>query len=127
MRVQYTDPRCTNLTLTHAVADVGRVFGETKMTNSKAVAAHVLRHLARAQQKGRNMELATLASDIGVRREDVRHVVTSLHEEGHVDAKRMKLTLSGFAIAAAMRECRLADANPARRIPMPPPSQLHVA
>ena len=94
------------------------------MTNTKAVAAHVLRHLARAQQKGRNIHLETLASDIGVRREDVRHVVTSLHEEGHVDAKRMKLTLSGFAIAAAMRDCHLARA---RRIPMPSPSQLHVA
>ncbi|MFO0735295.1 MAG: hypothetical protein U0270_05420 [Labilithrix sp.] len=94
------------------------------MTNTKAVAAHVLRHLASAQSKGRLMHLEMLANDIGVRREDVRHVVTSLHEEGHVDAKRMKLTLSGFAIAASMRECMLA---PARAIPMPPPSQLHVA
>lgn len=94
------------------------------MTNTKAVAAHVLRHLARAQSKGRLMHLDTLATDIGVRREDVRDVVSSLHEEGHVDAKRMKLTLSGFAIAASMRECRLAMP---RAIPAPPPSQLHVA
>jgi Mn-dependent DtxR family transcriptional regulator len=94
------------------------------MTNPKAVAAHVLRHLARAQSKGRSMHLEMLASDIGVRREDVRDVVTSLHVEGHVDAKRMKLTLSGFAIAASMRECHLASA---RAIPAPPPSQLHVA
>jgi len=93
-------------------------------TNTQAVAAHVLRHLARAQQKGRLTRLDTLANDIGVRREDVRHVVTSLHEEGHVDAKRMKLTMTGFAIAAAMRECVLV---PARAIPAPPPSQLHVA
>ncbi len=97
------------------------------MTNTKAVAAHVLRHLARAQQKGRLVALDSLATDIGVRREDVRHVVSNLHEEGHVDAKRMKLTMSGFAIAAAMRECRLGAAGTLRAIPMPPPSQLHVA
>ena len=94
------------------------------MTNTQAVAAHVLRHLARAQSKGRLMHLDMLASDIGVRREDVRDVVSSLHEEGHVDAKRMKLTLSGFAIAASMRDCRLAMA---RAIPAAPPSQLHCA
>jgi len=96
------------------------------MTNSKAVAAHVLRHLARAQSRGRLVALDSLASDIGVRREDVRHVVTSLHEEGHVDAKRMKLTMTGFAIAASMRECMLRPAA-RRAIPMPPPSELRVA
>lgn len=92
-------------------------------TNTNAVAVHVLRHLARAQSKGRLTHLDELAADIGVRREDVRHVVTSLHEEGHVDAQRMRLTMTGFAIAASMRECRLA----AVRIPAPPPSQLHCA
>jgi hypothetical protein len=55
------------------------------------------------------MRLDELATDIGVRREDVRVVVTSLHAEGHVDAKRMRLTMSGFAIAAAMRECKLRE------------------
>ena len=92
-------------------------------TNTNAVAAHVLRHLAIAHQKGRTTRLDELASDIGVRREDVRHVVTSLHEEGHVDAKRMRLTMTGFAIAASMRECRLA----ATRIPAPTPSQMRCA
>jgi hypothetical protein len=46
----------------------------------------------------------------------------SLHAEGHVDAKRMKLTLSGFAIAAAMRECKLREARIRER-----PSQMNVA
>ncbi|MBX3228572.1 MAG: hypothetical protein KIT84_07960 [Labilithrix sp.] len=92
-------------------------------TNDKAVAAHVLRHLARAHAKGRATRLDQLASDIGVRREDVRGVVTSLDAEGHVDARRMRLTMTGFALAASMRECHLASV----RIPAPPPSQLHVA
>jgi hypothetical protein len=73
----------------------------------KAIAANILRHLASAQSKGRLVRLDELASEIGVRREDVRSVVSSLHHEGHVDAERMKLTLSGFAVAASMRECRL--------------------
>jgi len=93
------------------------------LLDTKAVAAHVLRRLARAQQRGRLVRLDELASEIGVRHEDVREVVTSLHAEGHVDAKRMKLTLSGFAIAAAMRECKLR----APRMRSERPSQLNVA
>ncbi len=91
--------------------------------DTKAVAAHVLRHLARAQQRGRLVRLDELANEIGVRHEDVREVVTSLHAEGHVDAKRMKLTMSGFAIAASMRECKLRAA----RVRTVRPSQMNVA
>ena len=93
-------------------------------SNLRSVAAHVLRHLARAQSHGRSIRLDELACDIGVRREDVRHAVTSLHHEGHVDAKRMRLTLSGFAIAAAMRECKLREPMPVRH---ERPSQMNVA
>ncbi|MBX3262444.1 MAG: Rrf2 family transcriptional regulator [Labilithrix sp.] len=89
----------------------------SNLLDRKAVAAHVLRHLARAQSRGRLVELDELASEIGVRREDVRHVVTSLHAEGHVDARRMKLTLSGFAIAASMRECKLRAPRAAASVP----------
>lgn len=91
-------------------------------SNRQVVAAHVLRHLARAQSRGRLVRLDQLACDIGVRREDIRDVVTSLHAEGHVDAKRMKLTFTGLSIAAAMRECKLRDVRPE-----PLPSQLNVA
>ena len=93
------------------------------LLDSKAVAAHVLRHLASAQSRGRLVRLDELANAIGVRHEDVREVVSSLHAEGHVDAKRMKLTMSGFAIAAAMRECKLA----APRRHAERPSQINVA
>jgi hypothetical protein len=88
----------------------------------KAVAAHVLRHLARAQSRGRLVRVDELACEIGVRREDVRHAVTSLHAEGHVDAQRMKLTMSGLAIASSMRECKLREVRIQER-----PSQLNVA
>lgn len=93
----------------------------------KPVAAHILRQLASAQQKGRLVTLEDLATSMGVRHEDVRHAVTRLHEEGHVDAKRMKLTLSGFAIAAAMRECKLRSARPRRATQTFQTFQLNVA
>jgi hypothetical protein len=98
--------------------------GDLHMTasNFRPVAAHVLRHLARAQARGRSVRLDELACDIGVRHEDVRHVVTNLHAEGHVDAKRMRLTMSGLALATAMRECKLREARIRER-----PSQMNVA
>lgn len=78
----------------------------------RPVASHVLRELARAQLLGRVVRLDELASAIGVRREDVRSVVTSLHAEGHVDAKRMRLTMTGLALAASMRQCKLPAVRP---------------
>ena len=93
------------------------------LLDRKVVAAHVLRHLASAQARGRLVRLDELASAIGVRHEDVRDVVTSLHAEGHVDAKRMKLTMSGFVITAAMRECKLREP----RVRAERTSQLNVA
>ena len=81
----------------------------------KAVAAHVLRHLAREQKRGRLVRLDELATAIGVRRPDVRRVVASLHAEGHVDAERMKLTMTGLALAAAMRDCALREPRTVKR------------
>jgi hypothetical protein len=81
----------------------------------RAVAAHVLRHLAYAQSRGRLVRLDELATAIRVRRVDVRHVVTSLHAEGHVDAKRMRLTMSGLAIAASLAGCKLAEPHRAEK------------
>jgi DNA-binding IscR family transcriptional regulator len=78
------------------------------MIDHRAVAAHVLRNLASAQSRGRLVRLDELALAIGVRREDVRDVVTQLDAEGHVDGKRMRLTMTGLALAASMRECKLA-------------------
>jgi hypothetical protein len=89
----------------------------------RAVSAHVLRHLAREQSRGRGVHLEELARDIGVRHEDIRHVVSCLHREGHMDAKRMRLTMTGLALAAAMKDCTLR----AVRVPQAPPSSLNVA
>ena len=81
----------------------------------RALAAHVICHLAHEQSRGRAVALDELATEIGVRRVDVRHVVTRLHEEGHVDAKRMKLTMTGLAVAASLEGCKLKEPRVAEK------------
>ncbi len=90
-------------------------------TRDHAIASHVLLYLAQAQARGRATRLDSLAVRIGVRREDVRDVVARLHREGHIDAVRMRLTMSGLALAASLRGCKLPDVRPARD------SQMNVA
>jgi hypothetical protein len=75
--------------------------------DTKSLAAHVLVSLAQAQELGRTVRLDELASDIGVRKADVRDVVTRLHAEGHVDALRLRLSMTGFAVAASLADCTL--------------------
>jgi hypothetical protein len=77
--------------------------------DTKSLAAHVVVSLAHAQELGRVVRLDELASDIGVRKSDVRDVVTRLHAEGHVDALRLRLTMSGFAVATSLSQCKLRD------------------
>lgn len=77
--------------------------------DTKSIAAHVVVTLAHAQELGRVVRLDELASDIGVRKADVRDVVTRLHAEGHVDALRLRLTLSGFTLATSLASCKLRD------------------
>ncbi|MDB4943885.1 MAG: hypothetical protein JWP97_3419 [Labilithrix sp.] len=74
---------------------------------TRPLAAHILVTLSQAQADGRSVRLDELAMLTGVRRADVRRVVTSLHLEGHVDALRLRLTLSGLALATALGSCDL--------------------
>jgi DNA-binding IscR family transcriptional regulator len=73
------------------------------------IAAHVIVALAEAQEMGRAVRLDELAADLDVRKADVRQVVTSLHSEGHVDALRLRLTMTGLALAASLTECKLRE------------------
>jgi transcription initiation factor IIE alpha subunit len=84
---------------------------ELHMTSldNKSIAAHVVLSLANAQSLGRVVRLDELAEEIGVRKADVRHVVTRLHAEQHVDALRLRLTLSGLALAASLDGCKLRE------------------
>ena len=81
--------------------------------NAQALSAHVLHALAAAQTEGRATSLETLTQELGVRRGDIRRVVTLLHRQGFVDALRMRLTLTGFALGRAYMGRTL----PALRVP----------
>ena len=79
--------------------------------DNKSIAAHVVVTLSAAQAQGRALRLDELASEIGVRKADVRNVVSCLHAEGHVDAMRLRLTMTGLAIAASLSSCKLTEAR----------------
>jgi Mn-dependent DtxR family transcriptional regulator len=75
------------------------------MIDSHALASHVL--VAIAHARGRLVTTRDIADALGVRREDVRAMITQLHREGHVDALTLRLTMSGLAIAASLDGCKL--------------------
>ena len=75
--------------------------------DSRALAAHVLRVLAKP--RARVLTIDDLAARVDARRDDVRQVVSQLHREGHVDALRMRPTMSGLSLATSMRACKLRD------------------
>ena len=75
--------------------------------DNKSIAAHVVLTLSHAQAQGRAYRLDELASEIGVRKADVREVVSRLHAEGHVDALRLRLTMTGLALATSLAACQL--------------------
>lgn len=88
------------------IANATRNAARTSL-DTKAIAAHVIVVLAHAQELGRTLRLDELASEIGVRKADVRHVVTRLHAEGHVDALRLRLTMTGLVLASSLAHCKL--------------------
>ncbi len=70
--------------------------------DNKALAAQVLVALAHAQEDGHVLRLDELAAEVDAFKADVRAVVTRLHAEGHVDALRLRVSLSGLALAHAL-------------------------
>ncbi len=84
--------------------------------DTHALAAHVLRAIAR--RRARVVTVDDVARTVGARRSDVRQVVTRLHEEGFVDALRMRPTLAGLAVATSLRSCKLKDVRSESEIPV---------
>ena len=77
------------------------------MTNSisyQALSAHILRHASAAHVAGTKRELTaqSLATDLRVRRVDVRRSLSALHKQGLMDVAQMRLTLAGFALGKAL-------------------------
>lgn len=83
--------------------------------NSKDLAAHLLQLLFVLQSEGEIATLETLTEALRVRRADIRRVLTALHREGVVDAVRMRLTMPGLALGAALAGAKL---RPLRRAPL---------
>ncbi len=81
----------------------------------RALAAHVLRAIARP--RARVVTVDDVARVVGARRTDVRAIVRCLHEEGFVDALRMRPTLEGLAVATSLRSCKLRDVRSESQIP----------
>lgn len=80
--------------------------------NTRTLSMYVLRALAEAQTEGRRTNLETLVDQLQVRRNDVRSVITALHQQGLVDALHMRLSLEGFAVGRAL----LKEELPALRV-----------
>jgi Mn-dependent DtxR family transcriptional regulator len=72
-----------------------------------ALTLHLVRALSRAQHEGRRHDLETLTRELGVRRTDVRGLVSALDREGYVDALRMRLTLRGFVLGRSLEGAAL--------------------
>lgn len=77
----------------------------TSGIDPQALASHVLVALAHA--RGRVITLDDLSESLDVRRGDLRHAISRLHQEGYVDAMKLRLTLPGLALAAALDGCKL--------------------
>jgi DNA-binding IclR family transcriptional regulator len=71
------------------------------------LATHILKVIAQHQISGRQVSLQTLVDELKVRRADIRRVVTALDNEGYLDAMRMSLTMTGFAIGGGLLEREL--------------------
>ena len=75
--------------------------------DTKSIASHLLVALSHAQAERRAVGVDQIASTIGVRKADVRTLVSRLHAEGHVDGARLRLTMSGLALATALAGSKL--------------------
>jgi hypothetical protein len=102
---------CMVVDYTHRTRPSGSVFATENLPmnhpsdttlDTKSLAIHVVVTMGDAQADGRVLRLDELAADLGVRKADVRHVITRLHAEGLVDALRLRLTMSGLALATSL-------------------------
>ena len=76
---------------------------------AQILAPYVLAVLYNAQAEGRLMTLASLVSEIKVRKVDLRSTVTALHQQGYLDAMTMRLSFVGFALGSKYARQGLPD------------------
>lgn len=83
----------------------------------ESIAIHLLREWTMAQDAGERTTLDDLVErlrvhDAGVRRNDVRRIISTLDAQGYADALRMRLTMTGFAIGKSLVDCHLRPVRP---------------
>lgn len=93
-----------------------RAAHEDQAPSPEVIAIHVMREMTIAQEDGRRITALDLSEKLGVRRTDIRAVVSNLHHQGLVDAMRMRVTLAGFAYVRSVAPQPLRRAREARRL-----------
>ena len=79
----------------------------------RTLTPYILQALARHQVNERRVNLQILVDELKVRRVDVRRTISTLHEQGYLDAVTLRLTMNGFAVGMSLVEKEL---PPLRRI-----------
>lgn len=82
--------------------------------NRQHLALHVLHHLAQAQLEGKRADIQQLVSVLGVRRTDIRSILSALHKQDLYDVLRGTLTLSGFAVGVRLATTELPMLRPVK-------------
>ncbi|HEY4117476.1 MAG TPA: hypothetical protein VGM56_06450 [Byssovorax sp.] len=101
---------------------MSHVILDHEAPNQEHAAALVLRALSTAQAEGRRADLDELSTELGVRRAELRALLSTLHRQGLVDVMRMRPTLEGFAIGRALEGLPVAPLR-RRAIPAAPASR----
>lgn len=73
----------------------------------KSLSLHILKALARHQMEGRRPTLQSIVDELNVRRGDIRQTISALHNEGYLDALRLRLTMAGFTVGAGLMGAKL--------------------
>jgi DNA-binding IclR family transcriptional regulator len=90
----------------------------TEAPNHEHAAMLVLRALSVAQADGRRVGLEELAAELGLRRAELRSMLSALHRQGLVDVLRMRPTLSGFAMGRSLECLAIAPLRRRARAPI---------
>lgn len=84
--------------------------------NEPTLAERVLVALFRRCQRNENIDIFCLSQDCGASLFAVLKALQALDRKGLVDARRERLTLTGLALAAAVRKRRRVRLDDARRV-----------
>lgn len=82
--------------------------------SDEAIAIHVLHYLTTHQMNGARIHFDELRRALPIRRMELVRVIGRLDSQGLLDASRLRLTLSGFAIGMSLRAADLPSLRTSR-------------